>query len=226
VAIFCFSGCSDRPPQLDARAEQLRIAAEKPAMTAQNLFFDGKILVEANLGRGFGGRGRPGGGGRPGGEIPSGRHHGGGGMGMSMGGGGGGMGGEMGGGPGGGGGMGPGGPGGDEGGPGNFSGGPALQDASMPPVALRLRLTNTGKDTVEVAFVLCKSELGDFAVRPEKLALAPGQSAEPDPMTSRLGLTSAELVLKVGLRSAGKVEQKELVLKSVAPTEPPVGTKP
>ena len=217
AAIFCLSGCSDRPPQLDARAEQLRIAAEKPTMSAQDSFSDGKILVEANLGRGFGGRGRPGGG-RTDGEIPSGRHHGGG-MGMSMGGGGGGMGGDMGGGPGGGGGMGPGGPGGDE-------GGPSVQAASMPPVALRLRLTNTSKETVEVTFVLCKSELGDFAVRPEKLALAPGQTAEPDPMTSRLGLTSAELILKVGLRMAGKVEQKDLVLKAAPPVEPAPGPKP
>jgi len=73
---------------------------------------------------------------------------------------------------------------------------------------------------------LCKSELGDFAVRPEKLALAPEQSAEPDSMTSRLGLTSGELVLKVGLRMNGKVEQKDLVLKAVAPTEPASSTNP
>jgi hypothetical protein len=96
----------------------------------------------------------------------------------------------------------------------------------MPPVALRLRLTNTGTETVEVTFTLCKSELGDFAVRPEKLALAPGQTAEPDPMTSRLGLTSAELVLKVGLRLAGKKEQKDLVLKGAPVVEPPAGPKP
>ena len=184
-------------------------------MLAQDSFFDGKILVEANLGRGFGGRGRPGAGGHMGGEIPSGRHHGGG---MSMGGGtGGGHGG------GGRGGMGP---SSDEGDPSNFRGGPSFQDASMPPVALRLRLTNTGKETAEVTVVLCKSELGDFAVRPEKLVLAPGQAVEPEPMTSRLGLTSAELVLKVGLRVAGKAEQKDLVLKVAAPVEPPADPKP
>jgi hypothetical protein len=205
AAVSCLSGCSDRPPQLDARAEQLSIAAEKPTMSAQDSFFDGKLLVEANLGRGFGGHGRPGSDGRMGGEIPRGRHHGGG---MGMGGGGGR------------------GPGSDEGGPSNFSGGPSLQGASMPPVALRLRLTNTSEETVEVTFVLCKSELGDFAVRPEKLVLAPGQAVEPEPMTSRLGLTSAELVLKVGLRVAGKVEQKDLVLKAAEQVEPPANPKP
>jgi hypothetical protein len=97
----------------------------------------------------------------------------------------------------------------------------------MPPVALRLRLTNKSKETVEVTFVLCKSELGDFAVRPEKLALAPDQSAEPDPMTSRLGLTSDALVLHVSLRVAGKVEQKDLVLKpDTLPAEPSADPKP
>jgi hypothetical protein len=210
AVIFCLSGCSDRQPRPDARAEQLRIAAEKPTMSAQDSFFDGKILVEANLGRGFGGRGRPGGGGHMGGDIPNGRHHGGG---MSIG---------MGGGAGGGSrsGMEP---GGDDSGPSNFRSGPSLQDSPMPPVALRLRVTNTTKEAVEVTFMLCKSELGDFAVRPEKLSLAPGQTAEPDPMTSRLGLTSAELALKVGLRAAGKVEQKNLVLKAAATVETPAG---
>jgi len=95
----------------------------------------------------------------------------------------------------------------------------------MPPVALRLRLTNNSQETIEVTFTLCKSELGDFAVRPEKLALAPGQSAEPDRMTSRLGLTTAELKLSVGLRVAGKTELKDLVLKVVA-AEPATEAKP
>jgi hypothetical protein len=96
----------------------------------------------------------------------------------------------------------------------------------MPPVALRLRLTNQGKETVEVTFVLCKSELGDFAVRPEKLALAPGQTSEPDPMRSNLGMTSNELVLRVSLRMSGVVEQKDLVLKYVAADKPASSPKP
>jgi hypothetical protein len=70
---------------------------------------------------------------------------------------------------------------------------------------------------MEVMFALCKSELGDFAVQPEKLALAPGQIAEPEAMTSRLGLTSADLVLHLAMKSGGKTEQKDLVLRRVAP---------
>lgn len=89
----------------------------------------------------------------------------------------------------------------------------------MPPVALRLRLTNTSKETVEITFLLCKSELGDFAVRPEKIALAPEQTAEPDAMTSQLGLTSTELPLQIGLRTNGKSEQKTLTLMPAGQVE-------
>jgi len=96
----------------------------------------------------------------------------------------------------------------------------------MPPVALHLRLTNQNTENVEIAFLLCKSELGDFAVRPEKLTIAPGQSAEPEAMTSRLGLMSGELRLAIRLRMNDKTEQKDLVLKVVTLDEPPPSTKP
>jgi hypothetical protein len=214
AAILSLNGCSDRPPRHDRSAEQMNAAAAKPTMSAEDSFFEGKLLVEANLGRGFGGRGAPGGGGMGGGHS-GGRHHGGGGMSMGMGGGGGGMGGGPGGGPGG---EGPG-----EGGAGGSS---SIRESAMPPVALRLRLTNKSKETIEVTFALCKSELGDFAVRPEKLALAPDQSAETDPMTSLLGLSSDELLLKVSLRVAGKVEQKDLTLRAISSVEVQPSAKP
>jgi len=193
--IFILSGCSDRPPRAELRGEPLGGTADAPTMVAQESFFDGKLLVEANLGQGFGGRGGPDGG-RPGGGAGSPRHHGERRRGPEYGGGG-------------------------ENGPGEPGGGATIHESSMQPVGLRLRLTNASQETVEVTFTLCKSELGDFAVRPEKISLSPGQTAEPEPMTSRLGLTSAELVLKVGLRMAGKAEQKELRLKTHTSAEPP-----
>jgi len=211
AAVLSFTGCSDQPPRPNPRAEQMAAAA-KPTMLGQDSFFDGKLLVEASLGQGFGGRGGPGGG--PGGEHPGGGHHGGG------------MRGGPGGGPGGG------GPGGGEmGGPGGdmegrVGGGLTMQASTLPPVALRLRLTNQSKETVEVTFVLCKSELGDFAVRPEKLVLTPGQTGEPDPMRSSLGLTSSALVLKVSLKMAGVVEQKDLILKAVETDKNPSTPNP
>ena len=184
IALLAFNGCSHKR---NDDAEQMGTAI--PSLSAKSTFFDGKILVEANLGRGFhAGNGGPGGG--PGGHG----HHGFGG--------------------------GPGGPGGGPGGPG---GGPessegeerglSIHEVSLPPVALRLRVTNTSKETVDIAFLVCKSELGDFAVRPEKIALAPDQVAEPDAMTSTLGLTTTQLVLHLSLRSGGKVEHKDLTLQ-------------
>lgn len=204
ATIFSFTGCSDRPPKPSHRAEQMATANAKPTMLAQDSYFDGKLLVEASLGQGFGGRGEHGDG--PVDGQHSGGHHGGG----------------MRGGPGGGG-PGGAGPGGDMGGPGveEMAGGRggrlALQASSLPPVALRLRLTNQSKETIEITFVLCKSVLGDFAVRPEKLTLTPGQTIEPDPMRSSMGLTTSELVLRVSLKMAGTTEQKDLVLKPGAP---------
>ena len=217
MAILGLSGCSDRPSRPNPRAERMDATTARPTMSAQDSFFEGKLLVEANLGQGFSGRGAG-----PGGERGMGGGR------PSVGGGkrGGGMpGGPGGGGPGGG---GPG--GGDMGGMqesgGGFGGGSSIHESNMPPIALRLRLTNQGKETVEVVFTLCKSVLGDFAVRPEKLALAPEQSAEPDPMTSRLGLSSGELHLTVGLRMGGKVEQKELILKASPGSKPTASAKP
>lgn len=211
AVVCCLTGCSDRPPMPDPRAEKMQAEAAKPAMSAEDRFFDGKLLVEANLGRGFGSRGPGGtsGGGERGGA--GGHRRVGGGMGLGGGSEGGGR---------RGGGLGS----ADETGSGGA--GSAIHESNMPPIALRLRLTNTSQETVEVTFLICKSELGDFAVRPEKLVLAPGQSAEPDRMTSRLGLTSDELVLKVGLRLAGKVEQKDLVLTVVPASEPSTDPEP
>ena len=206
VAILSLNGCSDRPPRRDRAAEQMNAAAAKPTMSAEDSFFEGKLLVEANLGRGFGGRGGPGGGrDGMGGGHSGGRHHRGGGMGGGLVGGG---------------------PGGESPGEGEAGGRSSIRESTMPPVALRLRLTNKSKEIIEVTFVLCKSELGDFAVRPEKLTLAPDQSAETDPMTSLLGLNSEELLVKVSLRIAGKVEQKNLVLKAINPAEPQPSIKP
>ena len=44
------------------------------------------------------------------------------------------------------------------------------------------------------------SDLGNFAVRPSKISVSPGQTAEPDPMISQLGVTSDEFPVTVRLR--------------------------
>jgi hypothetical protein len=74
----------------------------------------------------------------------------------------------------------------------------------MPPVTTRLKLENRSKETVEIEILEVNSDLGNFAVRPAKISIAPGQTAEPDPMISQLGVTSDEIPVKVTLRKINR----------------------
>lgn len=169
------------------------------------MFFDGQIEVESLL--------------APGGmhwsprdkDGKEGRHRGGGGGGggFRMGGGGGMGGGGMGGGPGGGGFRGR---RGDDDGP-----GPTMRASNLPPVQLRLRLTNHGAAPAEVEVLDFNSDIGNFVVQPERIILPPGESIEAEPMISRLGIPGNEVPLTVRLRLAGRTEQQVLTLKSVPP---------
>jgi len=95
-------------------------------------------------------------------------------------------------------------------------------ESRMPPAMLRLRLENTTAAVVVVEVREINSELGNFAVRPDKLTLAPGQSAAPDPMQSLLGLDTYSLPVTVTLRLGGQTETKVLTLHPVKPaTEAP-----
>jgi hypothetical protein len=85
----------------------------------------------------------------------------------------------------------------------------------MPPVTIRLKLENRGAEPVEVDLLEVNSDLGNFAVRPTKLTLAPGQTGESDPMVSQLGVTSDEIPMKVSLRTAGKKETVLIPVKSL-----------
>jgi hypothetical protein len=85
----------------------------------------------------------------------------------------------------------------------------------MPPVTIRLKLENLGTEPVEVDLLEVNSELGNFAVRPAKLTLAPGQTGESDPMISQLGVTSDEIPIKVALRTAGKKETQVIPVKNL-----------
>jgi hypothetical protein len=93
----------------------------------------------------------------------------------------------------------------------------------LPPVTLRLKLENKGAATVQVDILESNSDLGNFAVRPEVLSLAPGQSGEPDPMLSQLGVTSDDIPVKVTLKVNGKTESHAIAVKSVVmpPGSPP-----
>jgi len=85
----------------------------------------------------------------------------------------------------------------------------------MPPVTIRLTLQNHGAEPVEVDLLEVNSDLGNFAVRPTKLTLAPGATGVTEPMVSQLGVTSDEIPMKVALRTAGKTESQVIPVKSL-----------
>jgi hypothetical protein len=154
-----------------------------PTLTGQAGFFDGQVVAEVKIGAmtGFKTEGGPGAGG---GERPRGRH--GGGFGGGMGGGGHGPRGES-------------GPGGEPGGGPRTAG--LRGGLSGPPVMIHLRFTNRGPEPVELRIADFLSPLGNFVVQPDKLTLAPGASAEVEPMTSGLAgqISGGEITLRLQL---------------------------
>ena len=63
----------------------------------------------------------------------------------------------------------------------------------MPPVTLRVLFENKSAEPVELEVTEVNSDLGNFAVRPPKLKLAPGEKGLLEPMISQLGVTSDEI---------------------------------
>ena len=85
----------------------------------------------------------------------------------------------------------------------------------MPPVTLRVKFQNNGPEPVVVEVTDLNSDLGNFAVRPDKLTMAAGETGTLDPMISQLGVTSDEIPIKVTVRVAGKKETQTITVKSV-----------
>jgi hypothetical protein len=99
---------------------------------------------------------------------------------------------------------------------------PRMRNSTLPPVALRLRVHNLTTAPLEVEFIECKSYLGNFAVRPEKITIAAGESGQPDPMVSLLGVSGQEIPVTITLRLGDKRETHTVILvpiKAAAPTE-------
>lgn len=85
----------------------------------------------------------------------------------------------------------------------------------MPPVTLHVTFENRGATPVEVVPTDVNSDLGNFAVRPPKLTLAPGEKAALDPMISQLGVTNDEIPLTVSIRVGGKTETQVITIKNL-----------
>jgi hypothetical protein len=187
-------------------------------IAGQEDFFSGQILAEIHVGTEGMPEVRPGDGApgdrAGGGEGRGGRRRGGGGGQMNVAGGGGGFGGNVSGGmP-----FGEGGPRSREGG-GPGGGARFGLGGGGRPVMIHLRFTNRTEAKVDLYITDFVSPLGNFAVRPEKLTLEPGQSLETEPMTSQLAGTFTEAMATLVLRTGGKTEKKTVALKQVPAPE-------
>lgn len=114
----------------------------------------------------------------------------------------------------------------DEGGDrdlGGFSAAPRsrLRTTEAQAKQLQLRLTNRGTAPVEVEVIDFDSVFGNFAVRPDRFTLAPGESAEAEPMVSRLEVNGETFLLTVRLRIGEQIEEHVLTLREVAEPPPP-----
>jgi hypothetical protein len=97
----------------------------------------------------------------------------------------------------------------------------SLLGSPLPPVTLHLILTNLSHDSVTIKMVDFASDMGNFAIDPEQLTIAPGQTAEPTPMVSELGVTSDEMPFKVTLRYGATRETKTFPVRIVPMDAPP-----
>jgi hypothetical protein len=76
----------------------------------------------------------------------------------------------------------------------------AMLGSPLPPVTIHLILTNRSANPMTVTVVDFVSDMGNFAVDPETLTIGPGQTAEPTPMVSDLGVSADAMPFKVTLK--------------------------
>jgi hypothetical protein len=96
----------------------------------------------------------------------------------------------------------------------------AFEPSPLPEVArsslLRLQLENVSTENLEVEILRVDSMLGKFVARPDRLMLAPHQTANIDSLVAEQKISTGSIPMKVGLRLAGQVETRSLVLNDHA----------
>jgi hypothetical protein len=93
----------------------------------------------------------------------------------------------------------------------------------LPPITIHLKLENRSAQVYQVEIQEMNSDLGNFAVEPSLLSLAPGQVSEPNPMISQLGVTSDDIPVTVTLRMGGKTETHVIaVISTMVPPSAPI----
>ncbi|MCF7688939.1 MAG: hypothetical protein K9M98_14035 [Cephaloticoccus sp.] len=88
--------------------------------------------------------------------------------------------------------------------------------STQPPVTLRIALQNSGTAPATIIIRDVVSKLGNFVPQPEKLTLEPGQSAELEPMISRLGVIAESIALTLTLRQGDRTETQVLTLLPIS----------
>jgi hypothetical protein len=86
----------------------------------------------------------------------------------------------------------------------------------LPPVTLHLILTNKSAGPVTIKLIDFNSDMGNFAIDPETLTIAPGETAEPTPMVSELGVNSDMIPFKVTLSYGAAKESRTIPVSITA----------
>jgi hypothetical protein len=92
--------------------------------------------------------------------------------------------------------------------------------STIPTVELRAKFTNNSEIPLVFAVTDVISGLGNFAVRPDRLSLAPHQSGELEPMPAIYPDVINELAVEVRVRHAGRNESRSLRLHGAAAPAP------
>ncbi len=96
-----------------------------------------------------------------------------------------------------------------------------------PRLALTFTFTNAGSAPITFTVVNVDSGLGNYAARPEKYTLAPGQQGSPDPMLSPIEYNFDQLDVTLTLRLGESRETHVVALRQTPATAAPAaGPRP
>lgn len=91
---------------------------------------------------------------------------------------------------------------------------------TIPRQVLQIALTNHSETELTVRPLECTSLLGNFAVRPEKVTLAPGETVTLDAMRGGIGANLDRLEVSLAFSAGGKIEKKVVVVERAQPAAP------
>ena len=94
-----------------------------------------------------------------------------------------------------------------------------------PRLALTFTFTNTSAAPVTFTIANVDSALGNYAARPEKFTLAPGEQASPDPMLSPVENNFELLDVTLSLKLGAARETHVLPLRQAAAPPPPAAPR-